>query len=247
MSSDWSVLLNFYKKYSTLFNSTLILSIFFLLAKGMMHVVFIDTILFFYLGYKSILVVENTESTKTDILSMLKLWSCYVSYSVIEKIMYYMVPLSLFYYISKLTFYLWILRNNINTNVYYATLVSPFYNSYKEFLGELFGLLEKYGQNFLGTFIDYLIQFKDLVASNFMQNIAKNMLGGNIIYSNSKVSENKENKEQLEKVDNIDEVECQSLEIGLMAQLEELESKILNKKNKELENLDNLEKKLNLK
>lgn len=236
MNSDNS-LIQFYKKYSVIINTTGLVTSFIFIIHGLMNVMIIDYIIFIYLGYKTIEAIEHTDTTTENIMNILKLWACYTTYSLIEKIMYFVVPFTFLYYISKLSFYMWIFKNSMNINIYYSSLITPFYSTYKDFLTELFGLFESYGQNALSIFLDYLTYFKNILTSSFMQLILKTVLDGSIVKTitdaataDKKTTEVK--KEEVEEKDNVDDVVCDSIETSLMTKLEELESKLFDRENK---------------
>lgn len=231
MNSDNS-LVQFYKKYSVIINTTGLVTSFIFIIHGLMNVMVIDYIIFIYLGYKTIEAIEDTNTTTENIMNILKLWACYTTYSLIEKIMYYVVPFTFLYYISKLSFYMWIFKNSMNINIYYSSLITPFYNTYKDFLTELFGLFESYGQNALSILLDYLTYFKNILTSSLMQLVLKTVLNGSIVktITDAATTEKKKDDSVNEEDTDVNDITCDSIETSLMTKLEELENKLFEKK-----------------
>jgi|APSaa5957512493_1039668.scaffolds.fasta_scaffold59370_2 hypothetical protein len=155
-----------YKKYKTPFNVVGFFILVMLFFQGMIHALVIDAFVFSFLSYKTLLVLKYKSDDNVYLLHILKLWACYSSYIIIEKVvdvLMYFTPFSIAYYTSKFGFYLWILKDKDNVDSYYNTIVNPMFNKYETQITIFMGGLEKYTRLLLSIVIEYVYGLKNNV------------------------------------------------------------------------------------
>lgn len=158
--------IRFYKKYKMQLNiiGTSILTLIFV--QGLANALIMDTLLFSYISYKTLLVIKINSDDNTKLVHMLKLWGSYSTYLFAEKIMdilMYFTPLSFVYYVCKIGFYLWIFKSEGNADIYYDVIVTPFFNKYEHQITILMHGLEKFIKILISIISEYIEKLKGLL------------------------------------------------------------------------------------
>lgn len=137
-----------YKKYKTQFNIGAGVGTSILIYNGILQILIINIFTLIYLTYKSIYLLEHKSLSRNRamLIRQLKQWICYAFYMMIEyngDILFKFVPLSFFYYLSKLMLFLWIIQSDDNLNKIYDNWVLYYYNKYNYYLKNVARFMEK--------------------------------------------------------------------------------------------------------
>ena len=122
-------ILALYKKYRITLNFIGMMVLFTIVIQGLIHNLVMDTLLFSYLSYQTLLTIKLNHNNNEKLIYMLKLWGCYSTYLIAEKavdIIMFFSPYSYVYYTGKISFYVWILQSD-NICIYYDTVINPLF------------------------------------------------------------------------------------------------------------------------
>ena len=159
-------LLKVYKKYKVPFNGVGIVMLFIMALQGLIHALMIDIVVFLYLTYQTLSALEDHKDDNDKLSYTLKLWGCYSTYLIAEKVIdvvMYFSPLSMAYYASKLGFYMWILKSDDNVSTYYDSVILPLFRRYKEHIDAIVHGLERYIRLLMLACLEYVNNLKDLL------------------------------------------------------------------------------------
>lgn len=140
-------ILKIYETYKSIIQYGGMLSIIVLIYYGILQSFITNVMLFFYLTYKSIKMLENKENLQIeDLLKLLKRWVCYSCYVITTRFLdlsFTILPFVLFFNIAKMLIFLWMIKSEDNVFTIYDTLVIPFFENYHETLDGVQSVLEQ--------------------------------------------------------------------------------------------------------
>lgn len=126
---------NFYDKNRLIANFGSLLMFVILMFNGIIQTVFINSLVFIYLVYKSIGALVS--ECKERITFMLKWWVCYGCYCSLEwltDVFFMYAPFAFFYHCGKLVLYCWLITDPHYVEQVYCGTILPYYHKYKTVL-----------------------------------------------------------------------------------------------------------------
>lgn len=192
MNNDMAELIakaiHFYKKYRFIINIVGFSVVSLTLINGILKLFFIDSIIFLFLGYRTVKTLKYEGNNSDSLTNVLKLWGFYSSLSVCEIFFKYIIALTSlgpFYNLSKFLLYSWLMKNKENIDFYYDSTVMVVYNKYEAHISYAMDTLENIIKISLSILFDYVNSEKDTI----IKSITKNMNEDTIKKINNKLNQ----------------------------------------------------------
>jgi hypothetical protein len=153
-------ILQVYETYKSLIQWSGGITAFVLIYNGILQSFITNIMLFFYLTYKSIKMLQsNEDQDPSDMLKLLKRWVCYSCYVISERIFdlsFTVLPFAVLYNISKIFIFMWVTRAEDNIFTFYDMLVIPFFENYEETLDGVQSILEQLIELYKTTISEFI-------------------------------------------------------------------------------------------
>lgn len=164
--------IHFYNKYKVIINIFGFVMLMITVLQGIIKMFIVDTIIFIFLGYKTIYTIKNASDDNNKLVHILKLWGFYTSLSLVEKFTNTIIaftPFSFFYNCAKFLFYSWLMKNKQNIDLYYDSLVVPIYTKYEKNIISVMSMIENITKLTLCIIFDYMNSERDALLKSIVE------------------------------------------------------------------------------
>jgi hypothetical protein len=158
-------LLGLCEKYKGYVNIGSIVGVLMLIYYGILQSLIVNILTLIYLTYNTIKLIEEDKSHETldkkvkKQNKMMKQWTCYSSYLMIESvgdIFFKIFPFGTIYYFAKLIIFMWLIKSDENLDKLYSEWVLTYYTKYKSTLRTVCNIMEKLSESYRDKIDTYI-------------------------------------------------------------------------------------------